>query len=204
VFVDRDGGRVVLIFSSPGLFALDLDMGGLLWFYEWSQYGSPNIADPVLFDGRIFISSSETDRRGAVLDISGAEPALVWENLEMANDLRTSVYVDGYVYGVDGDYNTGIRECSLRCVDAEDGALMWEEPTGGASLSAANGKLIVLAVKGTFHIADATPEAYTEISSCQLPTETGIAYWWTPPVLCSAKIYCRNYSGDLVCIDVSK
>lgn len=24
------------------------------------------------------------------------------------------------------------------------------------------------------------------------------------PVLCNSRIYCRNYAGDLVCIDVSK
>jgi hypothetical protein len=24
----------------------------------------------------------------------------------------------------------------------------------------------------------------------------------TPPVLCGGRIYCRNYAGDLVCIDM--
>jgi hypothetical protein len=81
---------------------------------------------------------------------------------------------------------------------------MWQEQTGGASLSAADGKLIVLTADSTLHVAEATPTAYVEISSCDLPAESGIHWWWTPPVLCNAKIYCRNYSGDLVCIDVSK
>jgi hypothetical protein len=26
----------------------------------------------------------------------------------------------------------------------------------------------------------------------------------TPPVLCNGRLYCRNYSGDMICIDVSK
>jgi len=158
----------------------------------------------VLFDGKVFISSSETDSRGAVLDISGAEPELVWENHEMANHISSSIYLDGYLYGVDGDYHSNIKKCTLRCIKAESGELMWEELTGGASLTAADGKLIVLTAKGTLHIAEATPAAYVEISSCQLPTEVGLPWWWTPPVLCGGKIYCRNQSGDLVCIDVSE
>jgi outer membrane protein assembly factor BamB len=204
VFVDRDGVSAVLIFSFPGLFAMDLATGEQLWFYEWTLYGSPNIADPVVFEGRVFISSSETDPRGAVLDISGDEPELVWETREMANHVCSCVYIGGYLYGVDGDYNSDIRKCTLRCIKAESGELMWEEKTGGASLCSADGKLIILTAKGTLHIAEADPTGYVEISSCELPTETGIPYWWTPPVLCGRKIYCRNYSGDLVCIDVSK
>jgi outer membrane protein assembly factor BamB len=103
---------------------------------------------------------------------------------------------------VHGDYHTNIKRCTLRCLDAGTGELMWEEPTGGASLTAANGKLIVLTAKGILRIAEATPKAYREISACELPTEIGIPWWWTPPVLCGGRIYCRNYSGDLVCIDV--
>ena len=197
VFVDRDGVSAVLIFSFPGLFAMDAASGEQLWFYEWTLYGSPNIVDPVLFDGMVFISSSETDSRGAVLDIRGAEPVLVWETRQMANHVSSCIYVDGYLYG-------DIRKCTLRCLDAESGELMWQESTGGASLTAADGKLIVLTAKGTLHIAEANPAAYVEISTCELPTKTGIPYWWTPPVLCGGKIYCRNYSGELVCIDVRK
>jgi len=204
VFWNHEERRCVLIFSFPGLFAMDPNTGEQLWYYKWEKSGSPNVADPVLFDGKVFISSSETDSRGAVLDISGAEPSLVWENHEMANHISSSIYLDGYLYGVDGDYHSNIKKCTLRCIKAESGELMWEELTGGASLTAADGKLIVLTAKGTLHIAEATPAAYVEISSCELPTEVGLPWWWTPPVLCGGKIYCRNQSGDLVCIDVSE
>ena len=64
------------------------------------------------------------------------------------------------------------------------------------------GNLIVVTARGTLHIARATLSAYTEISSCDLPADSMIHWWWTPLVLCNGKIYCRNYSGGLVCIDV--
>jgi outer membrane protein assembly factor BamB len=91
---------------------------------------------------------------------------------------------------------------------------MWEEelktmekPWGPktVSLMAADGKLIILENDGTLHIAEVTPASYQEISSCDvLDGEHKYRQFWTPPVLCNGKIYCRNYAGDLLCIDVSK
>jgi hypothetical protein len=88
----------------------------------------------------------------------------------------------------------------------ETGKLMWEKILGKEviSLTSAVGKLIILEDIGTLRIAEATPSSYKEISSCKVPSESNKHRWWTPPVLCNGKIYCRNHSGDLVCIDVSK
>jgi hypothetical protein len=84
---------------------------------------------------------------------------------------------------------------------------MWEEELGKEliSIMAADGKLIVLEDNGTLHIVEATPVSYEEISSCDvLDGEQKSRRFFTPPVLYKYKIYCRNLSGDLVCIDVNK
>jgi hypothetical protein len=82
---------------------------------------------------------------------------------------------------------------------------MWEERMKTASLIAADRKLIILEENGILHIAEATPSSYKEISSCDvLDGEEKLIKFWTPPVLCNGKIYCRNIAGDLVCIDVSE
>jgi hypothetical protein len=74
-----------------------------------------------------------------------------------------------------------------------------------ASLTAADEKLIILEEDGTLHIAEAAPSAYQEISSGDVHEgEDKKRKFYTPPVLCNGKIYCRNFYGDLVCIDVSK
>ena len=73
------------------------------------------------------------------------------------------------------------------------------------SLIAADGKLIILEDDGTLHIAKVTPTSYQEISSCDvLEGERKIRHFWTHPVLCNGLIYCRNYPGELICIDVRK
>ena len=81
---------------------------------------------------------------------------------------------------------------------------MWEKELRFSSLTAANGKLIILEENGILHIAEANPTAFQEISSCQLPSESGRHIWWTPPVLYRGKLYCRNWAYELSCIDVSK
>ena len=73
------------------------------------------------------------------------------------------------------------------------------------TLAAANGILLVLDDEGTLYAAEASPEGFKEITRCDvLLGSTTPRRFWTPPVLCNAKIYCRNFGGDLVCIDVSK
>ena len=94
----------------------------------------------------------------------------------------------------------------LRCLDAETGEVMWEKDleTNSISLMAASGKLIILDEDGILRITEATPTSYREISSADV-LEGGRQYemFWTPPVLCSGRIYCRDwFNGLLICIDV--
>ena len=70
---------------------------------------------------------------------------------------------------------------------------------------AADGKLIVLNEKGMLFIAEASPAGFTPLSKGDvLKGEETIRRFYTPPVLCKGRIYCRNYAGELICIDVSK
>jgi hypothetical protein len=62
----------------------------------------------------------------------------------------------------------------MRCLDLETGRQIGEaQPTDSGSsrclsLTAADGKLIILSGSGVLHIGDATPEGYREISRCDL------------------------------------
>ncbi len=123
----------------------------------------------------------------------------------MSSDTSSPVLINGYIYGCEGGpyQNQGL----LRCLDVETGEVMWEEDleTISITLMAADGKLIILEGDGTLRIAKAKPSSYREISSGDvLDGEQKIRKFWTPPVLNRGKIYCRNYKGDLICIDVSK
>ena len=115
----------------------------------------------------------------------------------MRNQLNSSVLIDGFLYGIDGD--TG-PDAVLRCVDFQTGKIQWtEKGVGSGALMAANGMLIVLSEAGELLVAKASPEAFKPVSRAHVLGRT----CWTVPVLSGGKIYCRNSTGDLVCLDVA-
>ena len=203
VLYDFQDQKQLLMLGADGLTSIEPGTGERLWYYEWYNYFTAKVADPEPYDGKVFLRANYRLNSCLLLDISGSEPKLLWENQNMRNDIGTCVRVDRYLYGSDGFQG----RLSLRCVDFFTGELMWEQAMhrgGTVAVAAAGDKLLVLEDDGNLRIAEATPEAYKEISSCRIPSESGVNQWWTPPVLYCGRIYCRNYSGDLVCIDVSK
>jgi hypothetical protein len=201
VLYNTGGARSALFFTGTGLFSVELQSGKHTWLHEWYSPGYPNVVDPIVFRDRVFISTGYRTE-GCLLEMSAHEPVVVWRNKNMPSDLSTAVLIDGYLYGSDGP---GLSMHILRCVSWETGEIMWEQEMKGASLISADGKLIILEEDGTLHIAEATPSGYEELSSCDvLEGEKKRKQFWTPPVLCNGRIYCRNFSGDLVCIDVSR
>lgn len=201
VIYDYKGKRCALFFSGTGVYSAEVETGKQLWYFEFIAYGE-QAADPIPFEQKVFLSVGYARARCALLEITGNEPQVVWENENMRNKFSSSIYIDGYLYGSDGDEG---KVGSLRCIDVKTGDVMWEKEMWMSSLAAADGKLIILEEEGKLHIAEATPSAYQEISSCDVfEGEEKFRQFWTPPVLCNGKIYCRNFKGELMCIDVSK
>jgi outer membrane protein assembly factor BamB len=143
------------------------------------------------------------------LDASGEQPAVLWKSSDLTTEISDAVALDGYLYGGQGGpYRYG---ASLRCIDLKTGRLIWDKEFPESvmkqcvTLMAADGKLIVLCENGFLSIAEASPEAYKEISSGSVLSQNGtFLKFWVPPVLCNGRIYCRNHAGELICIDVSK
>jgi len=202
VMYDYKGKRSAAIFSSKGLSSVDVKTGEQQWFYDWKPYRKASVADPIIFDNKVFISVAYP-AGCELLDISGVEPKVIWKNHDMANHISTCVLIDGYLYGCDGDVQRPSL-CTLTCLDTETGNNTWSKELGPVSLIAADDKLIVLHERGTLYIVEASPTSYQEIASLKIPDQLGYEKWWTPPVLLRGRIYCRNGIGDLYCIDVSK
>jgi outer membrane protein assembly factor BamB len=205
VVYEREDSWCILLFSGTGLFSVYVQTGHTLWFHEWIAWltdndsNQANIADPIIFEDEVFIGSYNGLGASALLDVSVGEPAIIWQNENLRNDISSSVLVDGYLYGIDG--NTGDPN-GLRCLEWRSGEVMWEKKVRTATITAAGDKLIVLEENGVLHILEATPSAYTEISSCKMPVEPGIHRWWSPPVLYRGRLYCRDWAGELVCLDM--
>jgi outer membrane protein assembly factor BamB len=186
----------IAIFGQNAVYGVALKNGTVLWSYGWETKYDVNAADPIVRDGKIFISSGYS-RGATLLDISGEQPKKIWESTVMCNHFSTCVLLGDYLYGIDGNVGKGV----LRCLEFNTGNQKWQKELGFGSLTAADGKLIVLNEKGDLFIAEANPAEYKELSSARdVLTKT----CWTSPVLCRGMIFCRNDLGNVVCVDVSK
>lgn len=191
------GGKPAVAFAiKQHVVAVTVVDGKELWRFPWKTSYDVNASDPVIANGRLFVSSGY-GHGGALLDLGSTPPKEIWQNKNMRNQFNPSVLLEGYLYGVDDD--TSKSSAALRCVDFQTGELKWTEATGFGSVAAADGKLIVLTAKGQLLVAGASPSGFKPAARAQVLG----GKCWTAPVLANGKIYCRNAAGNVVCLDVS-
>jgi outer membrane protein assembly factor BamB len=211
VLYNYDGKRCALILGPSMLNAVDIKTGKKLWSYKHGERQSP-IHDPILYEDEVFLSLTKFC---VMLEVTESGPKKLWGEKELTSSMQTFVLLDKYLYGVhwpsdsqitENDWNQVLQlNWPLRCIDVNTGKVMWEKNMKMASLTAANGKLIMLELDGMLRIADVSPSYFREISSLDvLAGAEKPRLFATHPVLAGGKIYCRSYAGDLVCIDVSK
>ncbi|UCF96704.1 MAG: PQQ-binding-like beta-propeller repeat protein [Spirochaetaceae bacterium] len=189
------------------VYCLEADTGREIWRYSIEiGFGEPN---PLVYGNKVFLSLHDTCY---MLETDESEPQQLWVSGELCSDIATAVLIDKYLYGTHfagryvttNDWNTMLRlDWPLRCVSVETGFVMWEQNMEHSTLTAADGKLILLGIKGSLRIAEVTASGYTELSRGDLSGGKKHFVFATPLVLCNGKMYCRNYYGDLICIDVS-
>jgi outer membrane protein assembly factor BamB len=202
------GAAKYAFFLGPStLFAVDVATGKAAWSFSHRDPRHP-AADPIVSGGSVFVTLFEGD---ALIDATGTEPRVEWRSTDQAGRLHPAVLVGGYVYGtvLPSEFFTmaweGFKETPLplRCLDWKTGKVMWEKAMGYVILSAAGDKLIMIELNGTLHVVEATSKEYREIATTRVLAEgTGPRTFAVPPVLCNGKLYCRNYAGELTCIDV--
>jgi outer membrane protein assembly factor BamB len=205
-----DGTRCVAFYGPIALNVVEASSGKLISSFVHGERTHP-VADPILSGGRVFI-----DRPSSILfEMGSAGANVIWRNEELMTGITTAVLVDGHLYGWHKGWvsfpnlDWGALQKArlpLRCIEWETGKVMWEsEKMSSISLTASDGKLILLEANGTLRIAEATPAGYHELSSADvLKGERKPRRFVTAPVLCGGLIYCRNYTGDLICIDVRR
>jgi len=187
---ERGGRSMLAVFDGDGLALLDRKNGAEIARHEWKTSYDINAASPIVFDDKIFISSGY-NKGCAMLRITDGGLEVVWEGKAMRNQMSGCVLIDGHLYGFD--------DSVLKCLDL-DGQEKWSERgTGKGALTAAAGKLIAMSSKGELIVAEASPQAFRELSRTKVIDSDGV--FWTTPVLLDGLIYCRSSKGELVCRD---
>ena len=179
------GVEQVLVVTETRVAGLSLEHGELMWDHPWVVSTVPNIAQPVVIgDDRLFLSAGyghgatllAFDRQG---DRISAD--VVWRNARMKNKFSSSVYRDGYLYGLD--------ESILACVDAMTGELMWKGGRyGHGQLLLAGEQLVVLTERGDIAIVRATPSGHDQLT--RFDAISGKT--WSVPALADGLLLVRN------------
>jgi outer membrane protein assembly factor BamB len=213
VLYEGGGRRLAVVASWRGVTSVDVRTGEPAWQFGWEMDPGGSLVDPVLAGDLICVARA-WDYSGFLLRMSGTGPRLIWRTADLFCNGAPPVIIEGDIYTMNMGPSGGtlVAPTTLRCLDLGTGRLMWDVPLGPNgqnkcfSLTAANGTLVVLDDQGTLYTAQASPEGFKEIAHCDVlqGASVRLRLFWTPPVLCNAKIYCRNTRGDLVCIDVSK
>ncbi|MEM7357427.1 MAG: alpha/beta hydrolase-fold protein, partial [Acidobacteriota bacterium] len=126
-------------------------------------------------------------------DGEGYTVAEAWRSraLRSQGNFAEAVPHEGYLYGYSGNF--------LTCVDAATGETVWKSrPPGVGTLVMVDGHLVILNRLGEIVVAEATPEAYREVSRVKA-LDRG---YFTRPSFAGGKVFVRNLT-DIAAIGVT-
>ncbi len=187
-----NGTDCVVICGANSILGVRNSDGGLLWRYPFFNKHKATCADAIVSGNEVFASCAYG--RGCVkIRISGERVTSVFDNTEMRNLQSSSVLWKETLYGFD--------ETRLKCIDFEDSRERWAaKGMGKGSLSmCVDGRMLVMSDNGELVIARANPNAFDVIARARVLPRSNCR---TAPVLSHGRIYLRNGSGDLVCLEV--
>ena len=191
-----DGLPQIVLIGADQVTGIATDGSETYWSRPWATMNGINAAQPLqVAPNRIFVSSGY-GHGAAVLEVDAdleantASVSEVWFNNRMKNTFSTSVFHDGYVYGLDN----GI----LACVDAETGDRMWKGGRyGHGQLLLASGHLLITTERGQLVLVRATPESHQEVAA--LPAVSGRT--WNNPAIAEGILLVRN-DREAVAFDI--
>jgi outer membrane protein assembly factor BamB len=194
---DFGGQRHIVTFTSKGVIGINAANGQVQWKYAKVANRTANIATPLFHNGHVFVSSDYgTGCALLKLSVNGGtiNATEVYFSREMRNHYCSSVLQDKHVYG----FSSGI----LTAMDLMTGEVAWRDRSvGKGQLILAQGLLYLQGETGTIALAEATPQAYKEISRFEFGR--GQYPLWTLPVIAGGRLYLRDQS-KLVCYKISE
>ena len=158
--IEHAGETQIVFFTGTAVVGLSPQNGKLFWQFPWQTNQFQNIAAPIYFDGKLYISSATIHNPdgGVLLRLQeNANPEVIWKSKLMANWYASSILYKGHLFGF-----SGMR---LRTVEFESGTRKWDQTgLGQGSLIIADDHLIVLSQHGELVLAEARTDQYKELA----------------------------------------
>jgi outer membrane protein assembly factor BamB len=166
------------------------------FFQHKTRYGI-NASQPIQIENKLFLSSAYG--KGSVLvDFSKAKPKVDWKTEKIASQMASSVFKDGYIYGVHGQAGSRSKFSTLFCLDVKKCKVTWEKKGFSlGSLILVKNTLLFLTENGELILFNATPEEFQELTNFQVLSGKDN---WIPPTYSHGRMYCRSSDGELICL----
>ncbi len=194
MLVTLAGERQILLSTAFRFVGLRPDGSGPLWEFERRVQYDNAIAQPVLVSSNRFLISAGYGDGCTLVEIARDGDQFtarqLWKNLNLKNKFNSSVFHDGFIYGLD--------EGILTCLDLATGARRWKDGRYGyGQVLLASGHLVVLTGDGELVLVRATPEKLAEVARLQaLRGKT-----WNHPAIAGGKILVRN-AVEMACYEI--
>jgi outer membrane protein assembly factor BamB len=188
--------RQVVVFNAEGLVGFSAKDGRRLWTQPHITQYNQNSSTPLVVGQRIFITSA-WNVGGALVDVAGNQPTVVWDSKELQSRFSSPVGLNGCIYGVSEPQNPG----SLVCLDAATGKVNWKQPGFEfGPLGAAGGAILAINSKtGDMVLVEANAAKYNELGRIKLAKKS-IAF--NNPIVTDGKLLFRTQKA-LFCYDVA-
>lgn len=194
--VNLAGQDQIIVCAETRTLGLNIKDGKALWEIPWHVlHNQMPIAQPVLIGSNRFLLSAGYFTGCAVVEVTNTASTFtahtVWQNKNLKNKFTSSVFYQGYVYGLDEDI--------LTCLDAATGQRKWKDGRYGyGQVLLAGGHLVVLSGEGELALVKATPERHEEVARFQaIKGKT-----WNHPAIADGKILIRN-AQEMACFKIS-
>ncbi len=176
--------------------------GKLLWQYPWRVLSEQTpTAQPIIIGTNRLVMSGGYGTGCMALELAttanGIEPRMLWRTKNLKNKFTSSIFWNGYIYGLDEDI--------LTCLDAPTGERKWKDGRYGygqilltVNPQTKDAHLIVLTSSGELALVKANPNAFEELARFQaIEGKT-----WNYPAIADGKIFVRN-AVEMACYDIS-
>ena len=190
IVTNLHGVEQVVFFVRSGLVSVLPADGSELWRLEY-PFATSTAASPVVHEDVVYVSAGYGVGAGAwriTRDGDGWGSELLWrERNDRMNHWSTPVCVDGHLYGMFGFKEYG--RAPLQCVELATGKVVWSQPGFGPGNCILVGQtLVALSDAGELVLAEATPDAYTELARARVLD----GKCWSSPAFADGQVYVRS------------
>ena len=195
MLVSLGGERHVLIGGRPDLHALRVEDGVERWTFPWPILNHERpIAQPVIIGTNQLLISAAYMTGSTAFEVNRVgdsfETKELWKNRNLKNKFSSSVFYQGFVYGLDEDI--------LTCIYIATGDRKWKDGRYGyGQVTLASGHLVILCADGDLALVKAAPEGWNELA--RFPALNGKT--WNPPAISGGRLLMRN-GAEMACFEI--